>query len=215
MEDFTTMTPSESTLFTAWSGPQARPQVLLDETPEPVVEASPPSLAQQLEAARQEGREEAANTHQASIDALKEAAQTLTDAIEEVDTLRQSILRDNAEAVGNMITGIARRVLGSSLALHPDALPNLVRRAVEQMPAREGLTVSVPAAQAERIHRVVGSEMGIQVLADIEIQEGCVVRSEGVSIESTVDHAIQGVEAAVSEWTKQQNLPNHKPSSNP
>jgi flagellar biosynthesis/type III secretory pathway protein FliH len=215
MQDFTTMTPPESGLFTAWSGPQARPQVLADEVQEPVIEPSPPSLAQQLEAARQAGRDEAEAAHQTSIATLKETAKTLTDAIEEVDTLRHRILRDNAEAVGDMITGIARRVLGSSLALHPDALPNLVRRAVEQMPAREGLTVSVPAAQAERIHRVVGAEMGIQVLPDIEIQDGCVVRSEGVSIESTVDIAIQGVEDAVSEWTKQQALPIHKPRSTP
>jgi len=189
--------------------------VLLDDVQEPAVESASLSIAQQLEAARQAGRDEAEAAHQTSIGALKEAAQTLADAIEEVDTLRHRILQDNAQAVGTMITGIARRVLGSSLALHPDALPNLVRRAVEQMPAREGLTVSVPAAQAERIHRVVGAEMGVQVLADIEIQDGCVVRSEGVSIESTVERAIQGVEEAVSEWTRQQALPNPKQGSTP
>ena len=207
MNDFATMTPEMDRAFTAWSGPQPSSQ-------RPVEEPAPITSTQETEASRlaqahEAGRLEAEAAHTEALHELKESTARLQEALEQVERIRREALSENAALVGAMITTVTERVLGASLALHPDALPRLVRNTLEQMPARDGLTVSVPAAQAERIQRSIGAELGVQIIPDIHLQDGCLVRSEGVHIEATVASVMEGVEAAVSEWTKQQSPPLH------
>lgn len=204
MNEFATMTPETEHAFTAWSQPQARSQ-----RPESHADLAVEVEADQTEASRlheayQAGRREAIAEHADALEDLQAVAATLRDALDQVDHLRNQAMAENAGIVSEMITTVTRRVLGASIAMHPDALPHLVRRTIEQMPAREGLTVSVPAAQAERIQRSVGTEFGVPIVPDITLQDGCVVRSEGVHIESSLNSVMEGVEAAVAEWTKNQ-----------
>lgn len=205
MNDFTTMAPETERAFTAWSQPQSAPQ-----RPAPMADIAPePPTPEESEITRvadafQAGREEAEAAHAEAIEELKSATATLQAALQDVERIRGEAMAQQASLVAEMITSVTRRVLGASIALHPDALPHLVRRTVEQMPAREGLTVSVPAAQAERIQRSIGAELGVHIIPDINLHEGCVVRSEGVHIESTLDSVMEGVEAAVADWKKQQ-----------
>jgi flagellar biosynthesis/type III secretory pathway protein FliH len=164
--------------------------------------AAPPNLETMLEQARDEGRREAADAFREQLVQAEADLTVAAAALEEVATLRSAILRSSADQIGDLVVQLARRVLGQSLALHPEALPGVVRDAVALLPERDELVVRVPPSAVERIEAVFKARSGVKVIADPDIAVGCHVEAGHAAIDATLDAAIEGIEAAVRVWAE-------------
>ncbi len=191
---------AESPALTVIEGERGPPEP--EPEPEPVdIEAL---LAEAREQGRAEGRAEAeAEAAEAVADAQALVAE-LGPAVEALETLRHEALAQAADDVAELVLLFARRVVDRSLALHPDALPSLVSDAVAQLPNRDQLSIAVAPHLAERLSRSLPHELREKVVADTELENGCVVRTRHVSIEATLAHASEGLERAVRAWLSEQ-----------
>lgn len=201
--------------FRRWGGEGAPALRVVASDEEPVPEPEPVAqepepvdlealLAEAREAGRQEARAELEAELGHAVAEAEAAGAALAEALHEVATLRQQALGQAADDVAELVLLFARRVVDRSLALHPDALPALVKDAVAQLPDREDLSIAVAPHLAEQLARSLPRELRGQVVADTELANGCVVRTQHVSIEATLAHAGEGLEKAVKTWLSEQ-----------
>ena len=104
----------------------------------------PQDLDALLAAAREEGAAAARDELEPVIKDLQAKLEAVAPILEEVERLRNDEIRKAAEDVGTLVIAVCRRVLGESLAVHPDALPALVKLA-SQTDDPEELTYLVNA----------------------------------------------------------------------
>jgi len=155
-------------------------------------------------AAREQGRAEAEAAHATEADALSEMARVLRSAVDAAERARRESVHQAAQDIADIVLRVSRRVVEQSLALHPDALPQLIREAIAQLPESDEFTIAVAPTMIDQISRTMGSDLGRRVVADPDIINGCVVRTRHVSIESTVDTVLVGVDAAIRAWLSEQ-----------
>lgn len=169
----------------------------------PVVEAEvlPPidvvlerSLA--FDAGRSEGLAEA----QVRIDALEAQLAQARDLFGEVEKVRKEALDQAAADVAAMVVSLARKVIGDSLALHPDAVSGIVKGAIDRLPQEDELVIRVPADAVERVRAGVPERHRAHVVPDTSISGGCIVETRFVSIEGSLETAMRGIEAASAAW---------------
>ena len=188
----------------------------VEVSPEPVVEQAEASSVpddadvdwpRRLEEAHAAGVAEAeagaearAAEMTAEIASLRQEQQALQGLLEGVRAVRAEALRQAARDVGDLVVAVVQRVVGDSLALHPDALAGVVEGAVAALPDDEEVVVRVPVGFEGRVAAALGSNRGLRVVPDAEISAGCVVQTTYASIEASLDAAMEGIEAAVDAW---------------
>ncbi|NCG18046.1 MAG: hypothetical protein GWP91_03415 [Rhodobacterales bacterium] len=171
--------------------------------PEPEPEPEPPI---DVEALRAELLEEVRVQAQAELaEAIAETqatTATLAAALVEVAQLRHQALQQAADDVGTIVIALSRRLLDQSLAVHPDALPALVRQALEQLPEDEKIEVHVAPGMMEQVSRALNENC--KLVADTELGGGVSVCTRHVSIDASLEAAMNGVDAAVKAWLSEQ-----------
>jgi flagellar biosynthesis/type III secretory pathway protein FliH len=192
--------------FRRWGDSPAASVEVVHAAPEEVQEPVDVDalIAEAFERGRAEGRaavEEEVAEERASLEGVQEA---LIAVAEEIEGLRHATLAQSADDVAQLVLLFARRVVDRSLALHPEALPALVMEAVQQLPNRENVSISVAPHLAERLTRSLPGELRDRVVADPEVDNGAVVKTRHVSIEATLAHATEGLEGAVRNWLSEQ-----------
>jgi flagellar biosynthesis/type III secretory pathway protein FliH len=176
------------------------------ETPEPEPEpVDVEALIAEAEArGRAAGRAEVEARVAEERAAMEAERGMLQEALGAVEGLRHEALAQAADDVSQLVLMFARRVVDRSLALHPDALPNLVMEAVGHLPNREQVSIAVAPHLAERLARSLPGELRDRVVADADVDNGAVVSTRYVSFEATLAHATEGLDHAVRDWLSEQ-----------
>jgi flagellar biosynthesis/type III secretory pathway protein FliH len=118
----------------------------------------------------------------------------------EVEKARREALDQAASDVAAMVVALARKVIGDSLALHPDAVSGIVKGAMDRLPQEDELVIRVPADAVERVRASVPERHRAHVVPDASISGGCIVETRFVSIEGSLETAMHGIEAAAAAW---------------
>ena len=171
-------------------------QEALDELEEKAFQrgraAAMAEMAGKLQSLREEGERHA------------EVAARFGPVVEELDGLRQRLIRQSSEDVAELALHMARRVVGETLAVHPQALRKLVMDAIERLPGDDEITVRVRPQDLEAIDQHLPTRRSIRVIPDEGIEGGCVVEAQCGEVSSSIDTAFTGLRAAVDEWLEDQ-----------
>ena len=149
-------------------------------------------MAGKLQALREEG------------DRHAEIAASVGPVVQELDGLRQRLIRQSSEDVAELALHMARRVVGETLAVHPQALRKLVMDAIERLPGDDEITVRVRPEDLEVIDQHLPTRRSVRVIPDEGIEGGCVVEAQCGEVSSSIDTAFTGLRAAVDEWLEEQ-----------
>lgn len=171
-------------------------------TPEPVVD-----MEALLLQARKEGQEQGRRQAEAALAPLREELakeQELLQVLsQELLTARQVELESLREEVAEIVLLVARRVVGDALALHPDALRQVVLGAISSVPGDEPVRVRVAEADVERVSGWLAALPRFQVEGDPSVEGGCHVESRHGSVEATVEQAFLALEGATRAWVEE------------
>lgn len=158
-------------------------------------------------AAREQGASEVRAQLQGQIDELQaQLAQVAAerDALAQLDDALHSFRAEAREQAVDDVVQLAlamtRRIVGESMALHPDALPGVVQGVLEQLPSEDEVVVKVRPEDAAAIETRLRGRRGVKVGVDSNIDAGCVVEATFGTIDATLDTAMEGLERAVREW---------------
>jgi flagellar assembly protein FliH len=167
----------------------------------PAEPAPPPiDLERERASAWQEGYAAAERTLAVRIAELEARLAATVPAVEEVARARAVALDRAADDVAALVVAVARRVVGDSLALHPDALPGAVRSALAELPDEDEVWIRVPPEAVERVRPQLPERYRSAVVAAPEVAAGCVVETRHASIDATLAAAVEGVGAATAAW---------------
>jgi len=198
---------AEDQAFRSWH----TPVTIEDPTPsapaanEPTPEPPAPDIETLLAAEYERGKLEAETALKAERESLNEAIASLHGALEGASQTRSELVTASADQIGAIVNTVTRRVLERSLAYHPDALPQLIRQTVMQMPTRDEITVSLSPTAADALPKHFADELGVRVVVDADAGTGCVVASPAVTIDATTGAMIDAVDEAVKDWINSQS----------
>ena len=144
------------------------------------------------------GRAQAAAELQGRLMELEARVAAAKVVADELVSLRRQAGQRAAEDIAAMVIELTRKIAGDTLALHPEALPGIITRALEQLPDDE-VVVRVPKGSGERVRAMV-SGSGVTVVEDAKVGQGCVVEGKAATIERTLAIAMEGVAEATRLW---------------
>ncbi len=140
-------------------------------------------------------------------ESVGQAAQTIGEAVSSLREARESFLETLEPEVLSLAIRIATQVLRREIRSDPELVRSTVRAALEHLADRESMTIRVNSRDLEvlREHNVTlldgveGAEH-LEVLADESIESGgCVVESESVHVDATVESQLQRIIDALLE----------------
>lgn len=170
--------------------------------------ALPPELEALLAKAYEQGLKEGraqGSAEQGDINAEAAVDQALVDnTVHALQRAHSESLRQSAEHIAEIVVSLARRVIGDSLAMHPDALPTIIRQALARLPDDEEIWIDVRPEDAERLTKFIPESRRVHLVPDESASGGCTVRTRYASMETTLDAVMEGIEAAVSAWVAEQ-----------
>ena len=170
--------------------------------PEPVVD-----IEALLLQARKEGQELGRRQAEAALGPVREELarehEQLGVLARELLAARQRELDSLREEVAEIILLMARRVVGDALALHPDALRQVVLGAISRVPGEEPVRVLVAQADVDRVSGWLATLPRFKVEGAPAVQGGCLIESRHGSVEATVDRAFVALEAATRAWVEE------------
>lgn len=166
----------------------------------PVAGPPPVDLDAEREAAWQAGHAAAERAAAVRIAALEEQLKAAVPLIAEVARARREAVEQAAVDVAELVLGLARKVAGDALTVHPDALPGLVRGALAELPDEDEVTIRVAPDQVERVRAVLPEPHRGRVVAAPDIDVGCVVETRHVAIDATLGAAVDAITAATAAW---------------
>ncbi len=154
------------------------------------------------------GETELINEALAEIESTRQEAERARDEarqlLDEARTLRRQTLLQAAADVGELVVALTRRVVGASMALHPDAIPALIHDAVARLPADQPYQIAVPVDRVDTVREQLSDEMASRVVGDAELCDGCRVRTAHTSLDMALPVLMAGVDAAVQDWLAEQ-----------
>ena len=165
--------------------------------PSPV---APIDVEAERAAAYRAGHDDAERACAARLAELEQRLAVAVPLLDEVARARREALDRSATDVGEMVIAFARKVVGDSLTVHPDALIGVVRAALDELPDEDEVWVRVAPDQVERVRSVVPEPHRDRVVAAPEVASGCVVQTRHVTIDATLDAAVAGIDAATQAW---------------
>lgn len=175
-----------------------------DPTPESAVEQSIPAptttetttaLSSTLQLANETISEQAQ-----TIATLQSDIDLLTPILDALPELRQTIARQAATDIGQILSALTRRIVGESLALNPDALPHIVQQALNAIPGDDEVWLTVPTGTSERIAKLFANGRPLHIQTSDDLTAGCRVSTKNAHLDVTVDAALESIDAAIKEW---------------
>ncbi|MEQ1564128.1 MAG: FliH/SctL family protein [Myxococcota bacterium] len=183
----------------------ATPPVVSSPTPELLDARTPPppppiDLEQEREAAFEAGAAVARAEAAGQLAELEARVAAVGPLVAELERARRAALTRASEDLASLVLDLARRVVGASLAIHPEALPNLVRAAIDRLPDDDEVWVKVPPSAVERVAAVVPERHRSRVVADPSLTTGCLVETRHVAIDASLEAAAAGIAEATESW---------------
>jgi len=124
--------------------------------------------------------------------------------VHELGAFRTKMIRQSSEDLAEMALHMARRVVGETLAVRPQALRKLVVDALERLPGEDEVTIRVRPEDLSVIENHLPTRRTIRLIGDEELEGGCVVTAQCGEVAASVDAAFQGLRAAVEDWLEEQ-----------
>jgi len=152
------------------------------------------------QAGSQDGRNHAEEEYQIR---LQEAQNLLDKAAEE----RHSIIAGSEDEIVQLAVTVARKIISHELAVNPDTIVDIVKRAIDKTSDREELTVWVNPENLESTisaqEDISLSSKGIRklkILADATVAPGgCVVETQNGTVDARVERQLSEIEQALME----------------
>jgi len=135
-----------------------------------------------------------------AVDALG-VAERLAETLQET---RRETIRDSADVIGEIVTNLAERLIGGTLAVNAEAVAKVVRDAVDALPS-DAVRVRLSPTDVERVRSLVPEKLAAVLEADPTIQGGCVAETKRASVDATLDAAREGLRAAIAEWHRERD----------
>lgn len=149
-------------------------------------------IADKMEALKQEN------------DRLSGLAEQIEPLVHELGAFRTKMIRQSSEDLAEMALHMARRVVGETLAVRPQALRKLVTDALERLPGEDEVTIRVRPEDLSVIENHLPSRRSIRLIGDEDLEGGCVVSAQCGEVSASVDAAFQGLRSAVEDWLEEQ-----------
>jgi flagellar assembly protein FliH len=124
--------------------------------------------------------------------------------VDELGAFRYKMIRQSSEDLAEMALHMARRVVGETLAVRPQALRKLVADALERLPGEDEVTIRVRPEDLSVIENHLPTRRTVRLIGDEELEGGCVVTAQCGEVSASVDAAFQGLRAAVEDWLEEQ-----------
>lgn len=175
------------------------------EPPQPEVPEPEINLEELQQEAYDLGAQDAKDQLEPHIDRLEQQINLLQPLIQQLVSIRREALEQAAKDVADIVSMVAKRVVGDSLAYNPDALPTLVINAISQMPEEDEITIKVAADDVDCVKAALDEPYSQRVFACDDIEAGCIVETRFASIDNSLDAVVSGLETAVAEWLESQN----------
>jgi flagellar biosynthesis/type III secretory pathway protein FliH len=176
--------------------PAAPPGPTLEEVEELVSQARAEGRAEGRAELQREQTAELAQARKAVADQARE----LEAALAALPAAREAALTGATADVARVVEAFAHRVVERSLALHPEALPRLVRDCLALVAQSEGVHLRVPPDRVEGLRAALSPEWASHVEPDPSIEAGVRVVTRYSEIDATLAAADQAIRAAVEEW---------------
>ncbi|MEN0065248.1 MAG: FliH/SctL family protein [Myxococcota bacterium] len=185
-----------------WLPPAPPPPPDLEVHGPPAVDPDelPGLLAEAREAGAQAVREEL----EGELTSLRETVEHLGPVLDDLARLRHATLLTAAEDVAEIVRLFARKVVGDSVVLHPEALPRIVKEALQQLPDADEVTLVVSPQASESLSRHLDSSLRERLTVDPELGEGVIVRTHHATLDATLRHAEQALDSAIQSWLSEQ-----------
>lgn len=170
-------------------------------------EAPPVDVEALVQQAREEGLEMGRKQAEAALGPIRteleaERAQ-LSEVARALMDARQRELDSVRHEVADLVLLMARRVVGDAMAVHPDALRNVVMGAISRVPGDEPVKVKVAPADVQRVSDWLKELPRFQVEEAEGLEGGCVVESRYGSVEAAVETAFAALETATRAWVEE------------
>jgi len=160
-----------------------------------------------VDAARAEGRSEAAAAAQETIDALTAELEVLrrekalaAELLDGVETLRRDALAQASQDLTDLALAMARRVVGDSIAMDPSALLGIVTRALDRLPGEDIVTVRVRPEDLQMLEGRLRSRRAVKLLTDPDLEGGCLLEADFGMVDASLEAAMEGLSDAVHRW---------------
>lgn len=194
---------------------QAPVQEAAPEQPEDEIEMTEEEQAAAIHAMIEEARAEGAaaaraeaereiNALRAHTALLEKKAAVLSPLVEELEGLRSRILADSARDIADLSLHVARRVVGETLAVHPESLRTLVTNAIERLPGDDEVSIRLRPEDLPVVEGHLPTRRSITLVPDETLDGGCVVEAQCGEVEASLEVAFVGLRQAVSEWLEDQ-----------
>jgi len=171
----------------------------------PIAPVDPgPSVAQQIEEAYARGRQEGLD---AAALRFETSVQALTQALEDVSRLRESLAQSGTQDMLRLVMAVAEQVIRSSVAADPAVVHAIIENALKSSVRADSYRVRINPADLEGVTQqkplFLASISGLQNLsfeADPSISPGgCRVDSELGDVDATIETQLESIRQTLHE----------------
>ena len=139
-----------------------------------------------------------------SFDEMKSAHESLGPLVEELSGLKRKIYQESAQDVADLALHVARRVVGETLAVHPESLITLCENALSRLPGDDEVRIRLRPDDIAVVEGHLPTRRSIRLIPDESLDGGCVVEAQCGEVEASLEAAFVGLRQAVSEWLEDQ-----------
>jgi flagellar assembly protein FliH len=168
--------------------------------PLPVVLPPPVDLDAVRAAARAEGRAEAEAEAEAEVRAARAGMAVLPDLVDALTRGRREALDHAAHDVVALLSAALHKSLGDHLVHRPEVLLRIVLDAMARIEGEEGVSIRVPPEAVDFVRAGLPERHQSSVRADSMLTAGVVVEATHVTIESSVQTMVTGLDEAMRAW---------------
>ena len=168
-----------------------------DKSATPTTVATP-SQQQEVNEAFQRGRQEGSTAVESKLDATLQA---LTQALEDVNRLRESVARNSSQDMLRMVMAISEQVILSSLEVKPELVLSLIENALNSSVQADSYRIRVSTQDFELVNQQkplflasISGLKNISISSDAEITPGgCRVESDFGDVDATIETQLEKI----------------------
>lgn len=162
------------------------------------ISAATPSQQQEVNEAFQRGRQEGSTAVESKLDTTLQA---LTQALEEVNRLRESVARNSSQDMLRMVMAISEQVILSSLEVKPEIVLTLIENALNSSVQADSYRIRVSAQDFELVNQQkplflasISGLKNISISSDADITPGgCRVESDFGDVDATIETQLEKI----------------------
>ncbi len=165
--------------------------------------AALPDSQQEISEAFTRGRQEGAADVESKLDSTLQA---LTQALEEVNRLRESVARNSSQDMLRMVMAISEQVIRRSIEVQPDLVLSLIENALQASVQADSYRIKVSPQDLELVKQQkplflasISGLKNISLEADASITPGgCRVESDFGDVDATIETQLEKIRTALA-----------------